>query len=204
MSQNIQKLETNPEIGIHKQKRVPMEKNAMGMLCFIGSEVIFFGMLILAYVYYSGNYSGGPNASNSLDIGKTTIFTAFLLSSSLTMFLADRALERKNHRMLIVWLSTTIILGTIFLIGQGMEYAKLFSENITMGRNIFGSTFFTLTGFHGLHVLIGLIMLTILTGFAIAGDFKGSKSSAVTPISWYWHFVDVVWIFVFTIVYLLR
>jgi heme/copper-type cytochrome/quinol oxidase subunit 3 len=104
--------------------------------------------------------------------------------------------------MLKVWILATIILGATFIYGQGLEWKGLIDKNITISRNVFGTTFFTLTGFHGFHVCAGLIMLTLLLGLSLAGDFKGPKSDAVECISIYWHFVDGVWIVVFSVIYL--
>lgn len=183
------------------EKLTTMEKNKMGMLLFIASEAVFFALLIIAYVYYHGP-EAGPSAAKNLDIVKTGIFSLFLFASSFTVWRAGKNMEKRNHKGLITWLIITIVLGAVFLVGQGAEYLNLLSQNVTVSSNLFGTTFFTLTGFHGLHVLIGLIMLTILSGLAIAGDFKGPHSAAVEAISLYWHFVDVVWVFVFSVIYL--
>ena len=96
----------------------------------------------------------------------------------------------------------TILLGAIFLFGQGMEWSALIKKNVTISSGLFGTTFFTLTGFHGFHVFVGLIMLSVLLGLALAGDFRNQQSSAVETVSLYWHFVDAVWIVIFSIVYL--
>ncbi len=180
-----------------------IDKNKIGMACFIASEIIFFGMLIIAYLYYYFSNNQAPNAKTSLDVGTTAFFSVFLLSSSLTIWLADRSLARSNQRGVVLWLVATVVLGLVFLVGQGMEYIKLFNENIMISRNTFSSSFFTLTGFHGLHVFGGLVALSILAGMAMFGLLRGPKSSAIETISLYWHFVDVVWIFIFTLVYLL-
>jgi heme/copper-type cytochrome/quinol oxidase subunit 3 len=103
-----------------------------------------------------------------------------------------------------LWLLVTVVLGAVFLIGQGWEYLRLIGENVTISRNLFGSTFFTLTGFHGLHVFSGLVALAILCGLAAAGWFAGPHSIALETVGWYWHFVDVVWIVIFSIIYLWR
>lgn len=180
-----------------------VHQNVLGMGLFLLNETVFFALLIIAFINYMGSGpAGGPNASNSLEPGVTAIFTASLLGSSLTIWLADRSLEHKNHRGVIIWLLATIVLGAIFLVGQGIEYSKLLNSNVTINRNLFGTTFFTLTGFHGFHVFVGLIMLIMLAGFAMAGDFKEGKSSAMTAVSLYWHFVDVVWVFIFSIIYI--
>ncbi len=180
-----------------------MDPNKLGMLLFLGGEVIFFGLLILAYVYYRGQWdaTGGPTAA-VLDVPLTALFTVLLLSSSLTISLSERSLARGDRRMMRVWLFATIALGAAFLVGQGFEWAGLFAEGITIRSGLFGTTFFTLTGFHGLHVLLGLVALGILFGLALAGWFRGPHSSALETTALYWHFVDLVWIVVFSVIYL--
>jgi heme/copper-type cytochrome/quinol oxidase subunit 3 len=179
-----------------------MNKNKMLVSFFIVSESIFFLMLILAYVNFHRSVTEGPTAANSLNPIKTCVFSLFLLASSLTIWFAGISLRKKNHKMLCTWLLLTILLGVTFLFGQGLEWVGLIKQNITISRNVFGTTFFTLTGFHGFHVTVGLIMLLILLGLALAGDFKGPESDAVESVSIYWHFVDGVWIVVFSVIYL--
>jgi heme/copper-type cytochrome/quinol oxidase subunit 3 len=179
-----------------------MNKNKVLVSFFIVSESIFFLMLILAYVNFHRSVTDGPTAASSLNPVKTGIFSLFLLASSLTVWLAGKSLNCKNHFMFRIWLLLTILLGLIFLFGQGLEWIGLIKQNITISRNVFGTTFFTLTGFHGFHVTIGLIMLMIVLGLAIAGDFKGPESTAVESVSLYWHFIDGVWVVVFSVIYL--
>ena len=179
-----------------------IEKNKLGMVLFIASESFFFAMLILAYVYYHGASADGPNAASSLAPATATLFTIFLLGSSGTLWLAERSMAQERHSAMRLWLLVTVVFGAVFLIGQGREYLHLIGENVTISRNLFGTTFFTLTGFHGLHVFSGLVALAILFGLALAGWFQGPHSTAVETIGWYWHFVDVVWIVIFTIIYL--
>jgi len=179
-----------------------MANNRMMVGFFVASESFFFLMLILAYVNFHGSQVDGPTAVNSLNPIVTGIFSLFLLASSFTIWLAGKSLKNKNHRMLKFWLLVTILFGAIFIFGQGMEWAGLIEKNITISRNVFGTTFFSLTGFHGFHVCVGLIMLSILLVLALFGDFKGPKSDAVECISIYWHFVDGVWIVVFSVIYL--
>lgn len=179
-----------------------MANNRMMVGFFIASESLFFLMLILAYVNFHGFVTDGPTALNSLNPVKTGIFSLFLFASSFTIWLAGKSLRNRNHTMLKVWILATIILGATFIYGQGLEWKGLIDKNITISRNVFGTTFFTLTGFHGFHVCAGLIMLTLLLGLSLAGDFKGPKSDAVECISIYWHFVDGVWIVVFSVIYL--
>jgi heme/copper-type cytochrome/quinol oxidase subunit 3 len=179
-----------------------MDRNKLGMYLFILSEATFFALLIIAYIYFHGGQTTGPNASNSLDPARSAIFSLFLFASSFTVWRAGKSVERQQHSQVIIWLVATVVLGGVFLVGQGLEYLRLLNQNITVSRNLFGTTFFTLTGFHGLHVFVGLIMLSILAGFAIAGDFKGPRSSAVETVSLYWHFVDVVWVVIFSVIYI--
>jgi heme/copper-type cytochrome/quinol oxidase subunit 3 len=179
-----------------------MERNKMGMLTFVASEAVFFALLIAAYIFYHRRGDEGPTAASSLDLVKTSIFTVALLSSSVTMHFAVHSAKAKKSRSVGVWLFATIVLGAVFLIGQGTEYLGLIREHVTISRNLFGTTFFTLTGFHGFHVAIGLVMLLILLGLAMNPRGLHPDSPAVEVISIYWHFVDVVWIAVFSVVYL--
>lgn len=179
-----------------------IENNTLGMALFLVNEAVFFALLIIAYITYRNSVTNGPNAANSLDPLFTFIFTIALLASSFTVWRADKSLERRDHRGLVIWLLATIALGLIFLIGQGTEYWRLLTDNVTVSRNLFGTTFFTLTGFHGFHVFVGLVMLSILAGIALTGRLKGPRSGALSAISLYWHFVDVVWIFIFSIIYI--
>jgi len=178
------------------------DKNKVGMLAFLASESVFFLLLLLAFLYFQSTGVKGPNARGLLEPGITLFFSVFLFSSSLTIWLAERSLKAGNRVGLIVWLIVTVALGATFLVGQGIEYAGLFEKDVTVARNTFGTSFFTLTGLHGIHVFIGLVMLSILAGYSIAGFFKGNHSSALETISLYWHFVDIVWVVIFSVIYL--
>jgi len=179
-----------------------MANNRMLVGFFIASESIFFVMLILAYVNFHGSVTDGPTAANSLNPYQMGAFSLFLFASSFTVWLAGKSLKNRNHTMLKVWLLVTILLGITFICGTLLEWKGLIDQNITISRNVFGTTFFTLTGFHGFHVSAGLIMLSLVLAFALAGDFKGPKSDAVECVSLYWHFVDGVWVVVFSVIYL--
>jgi heme/copper-type cytochrome/quinol oxidase subunit 3 len=178
------------------------KENNLMMLLVIGSEAIFFISLIMGYVYFwrSGNYVAAVKAT--LDIKSTGIFTILLISSSFTFWLAEHSYKKGEQKKIKVWLLTTIVLGAVFLIGQGHEYYRLLQSNFKLSTSLFGTTFYTLTGFHGLHVLFGIIMLLILFILTLQGFFE-RKSTVLSTIGIYWHFVDVVWIAVFTIVYVL-
>jgi cytochrome c oxidase subunit 1/cytochrome c oxidase subunit I+III len=195
----------NPDTGGAPRGRpVPwqIEKNRAGMVTFIVSEAFFFLMLIFAYLYYNARPMVGPVAATVLDAHKALIFTACLLSSSLTFWFAEQALHLHDLPSFHRWLSATLALGVVFILGQGREYLHLFNQGLTIGTDLFATTFFTLTGFHGLHVCIGLVGLLILLGLGLAGEFKTRRTEAVTAIGLYWHFVDAVWIAVFSVIYL--
>jgi heme/copper-type cytochrome/quinol oxidase subunit 3 len=178
------------------------DKNKVLVTSLIASETGFFVILIFAYVFYNFTPSSGPTAASVLDAKTTGGFTVCLLSSSLTLAMAERALHRKQRRPAAAWLAITVLLGVVFLAGQAREYLELWTSGVTVSRNLFATTFFTLTGFHGLHVFIGLVALATLLGLILRGDFDRRPSSALVAAGYYWHFVDVVWIVVFSIVYL--
>lgn len=193
-------------VPIAQRRGIDLERadpNKVGMLLFLGGEVVFFGCLIVAFAYYRGQWvsTGGPTAA-VLDIPLTAIFTVLLLSSSLTIWLSERGLRAGNLGQARLWLFATVALGLAFLVGQGYEWTSLFDEGITIRSGLFGTTFFTLTGFHGFHVLMGLVALIILASFLAAGRIRGPHSSALETVSLYWHFVDIVWIVVFSVIYL--
>src|SRR5262249_15492655 len=143
----------------------------------------------------------GPSAASALNMGKTSVFTAFLLASSGTLWLSERAARRQNPGGVKLWLAVTILLGALFMVGQGAEYWELFHRGVTIDRNLFAASFFTLTGFHGLHVTIGLIALAIVLWLMRGKDPRAVHSPAFAPFGLYWHFVDGVWIVVFTVIY---
>ncbi len=178
------------------------DNNKLAMLLFLLSEGTFFAFLIIAYVYYHSVSNTGVMAAKVLDPLKTGIYTIFLLSSSLTVWQSEKSLRRGNQGAFRGWLLVTIVLGAVFLFGQGSEYVHLYSENVTISANIFGTSFFTLTGFHGFHVLLGLIALLVLFALAMKGDFAQKHSSAVETVALYWHFVDWVWVVIFAVIYL--
>ncbi|MBV8841539.1 MAG: heme-copper oxidase subunit III [Bryobacterales bacterium] len=174
----------------------------LAVAVFIASEAVFFAFLIIAYIYYSGATVTGPNAANSLDPARTLVFTVCLLASSGTMWMAERRLASAQATAFRVWLGATILLGTAFMAGQALEYAGLISRTVVPERNLFAATFFTLTGFHGFHVVCGLVALIALFIMAFVRSFGRSEISGVAAISMYWHFVDAVWIFIFSLIYL--
>jgi heme/copper-type cytochrome/quinol oxidase subunit 3 len=178
--------------------RFPTAKLAVAV--FIVSEAAFFAFLIFAYIYYAAAVHG-PGASTSLNPPRTLIFTICLLASSGTLWMAERRLAGASQDGFRLWLGVTIVLGAIFLLGQGMEYSGLIAKTVTPERNLFGATFFTLTGFHGFHVFCGLISLAALLILASRRQFGAKERTGVGAVAMYWHFVDAVWIVIFSLVY---
>jgi heme/copper-type cytochrome/quinol oxidase subunit 3 len=169
----------------------------------VGTEAMFFLALIMAYLYFSLTPGFTPRQAGHLDIRSTAIFSAFLFSSSFTFWRAETNFNKGNIGRLKIWLLLTLVSGIVFLVGQGTEYARLLRENVSISSSLFGTSFFTLTGFHGLHVFAGLIVISIVTGLTFIGDYDRSPSSVFGTVGIYWHFVDIVWLFVFLIVYVL-
>lgn len=178
------------------------ESSRLGTFLFIFTETVFFIFLITAYIYYHVDVgAGGATANSSLNPVRTGIFTIILLSSSATVYMAERAF-RKKKRSFRAWLALTIACGIAFLYGELTEYVEMLHHDVSISRNVFGSTFFTLTGFHAAHVTFGLIMLTTLLLLSFNNKLRERHGIAVENISWYWHFVDLVWAAVFSTVYL--
>lgn len=177
------------------------DKSKLGTLLFLSSESVFFVFLIVAYAFYNYGLKHGPTAAASLHPLLTGLYSIALFASSGTIWLGLRQLRRGNHRHFKIWLGATILLGIIFLLGQAHEYYGLIESNVTISRNLFGTSFFTLTGFHGIHVLIGIVLLLILFPVSARAEHY-PQLVAVECISYYWHFVDGVWVVIFSIVYL--
>jgi cytochrome c oxidase subunit I len=179
------------------------DHNKTGILAFLFSEVGFFGVLILAYLFFYAHPHPGPGPKE-LDVPRTLIFSVCLFASSFTFWRSEVALHKQRLGSMLGWLALTIALGAVFLGGQVNEYWKLFQSGVDLSTNMFSTTFFTLTGFHGVHVLIGLITLLIFLWLAWEGDSVSAKfDAAFKCVGYYWHFVDVVWVFVLFTVYLL-
>ena len=169
---------------------------------FILSEANFFLLLIVAYVYYHAYPGQGPTAATALNTTRTGMFSVALFSSSATIWMASRAARRSDSRGLMTWLAITIALGLLFMFGQVREYYDLIASGVSVSRNLFATTFFTLTCFHGLHVMIGLVALCISLGLASVGKLHERTMDGFGAVEWYWHFVDAVWVVVFSVVYL--
>lgn len=170
-----------------------------GMILFIASEALIFANFIAAYLYLEIR-DGAWHLPT--EITYPLINTIILICSSFPAHYAGRGIVKGDQRQLKIGLSLTILMGAIFLGGQVYEYTGLFGNKFTPSATIFGSAFFTLTGFHGLHVTIGVIFLLICLIRSVRGDFTAKKHFAVQAAEMYWHFVDIVWIIVFSMIYL--
>ncbi len=175
---------------------------AIGMLVLISSEVIFFGSLLAAYIEFHRRAVGSGPSPKDLDVARTAAFSVALWASSITLIIAERFLARNRKRIFNMLLGVTILLGIIFIIGQITEFSGMYAKNIKISTNVFTSSFYTLVGFHGAHVTIGILMLIAMLGLSLAGKIgEGKHESAIKSISYYWHFVDLVWIVIFSVVY---
>jgi len=168
------------------------DRNLVGIALFIGSESLFFLGLVIAYLVLRER--GLATAKMQLDVGRTALFSVLLFASSGTVGLATARRSR-------AWLGLTALLGAAFLAGQGLEYARLLGAGVRPGSELFGTTFFTLTGLHAVHVLVGLVLLVTLLAAAAARP-RRLGNGAWEGIAMYWHFVDAVWVVVFSVVYL--
>jgi len=177
-------------------------RGKVGMACLIFAESAIFTIFVVAYLFYVGKSLTGPTPREVLET--PIFFTICLLSSSLTIHLAGKLLEGgRRGAFLACWL-LTIVLGALFLFGTGREWHRLIYEHgLTISTNLFGTTYYSLVGLHAFHVIAGLVMLSIVLLFGLAGRVGPEQSARVDVLSMYWHFVDAVWVVVFTVVYVL-
>jgi cytochrome c oxidase subunit 3/cytochrome o ubiquinol oxidase subunit 3 len=173
------------------------------MWIWLGSEAFFFGAMIATFLLYRNTTDGGPG-SEIFNIPFTSASTFVLLMSSLTMVLADNSFQRRDQRQGRIWLLGTVLLGLTFLAGQIFEFTEFVDEGLKMSTSPFGSAFYMLTGFHGLHVAGGVLLLSLLIAFSFRGRLSPDHGMNVELTALYWHFVDIVWIVIFTVVYLLQ
>jgi cytochrome c oxidase subunit III len=182
-----------------------ISSSLLGMVLFIASEIMFFGGLFGAYFTIRSAAPEWPPPDNPhLSAGYAAVLTAVLVSSSVTMQFGVWAIRQNHQRRLIMWLAVSLVLGATFLTMQGLEYANLLEEGMTLSSGVFGSTFYTLTGFHGAHVAGGAAFILIVLLRARSGQFTARHHDTVEMASYYWHFVDVVWIGLFSTIYLLQ
>jgi heme/copper-type cytochrome/quinol oxidase subunit 3 len=181
-----------------------LDSRKIAFWTFIGSECLLFGSLIATYLVYQGRSISGPTTHEILNIPLTSVSTFDLLMSSLMMVLALAAVQRGDRTWARIWLGATAFLGAVFLGFQAYEFTHFVHEGLGFTTNLFGSTFFTLTGFHGGHVFVGVIWLLTLLVRSFQGKLGPEKALNVEIAGLYWHFVDVVWIVIFTVVYLIQ
>jgi heme/copper-type cytochrome/quinol oxidase subunit 3 len=202
---------TAPEAGYDPEHHIGthatttgISNNKLAMWVFLGSECMLFGGLISTYLLYKDRVPEGSIGPRDIfDIPFTSVSSFVLLMSSLTMVLALSAIQRADHRAFRTWIVTTALLGSTFIAGQVYEFTAFYREGLGFTTNIFGSAFYTLTGFHGVHVTVGIVMLLSLFVLSLRGRLASSRAEAVEIVGLYWHFVDIVWILIFTIVYLI-
>jgi heme/copper-type cytochrome/quinol oxidase subunit 3 len=187
----------------HEQTYTGLSNKKLAMWAFLGSECLLFGALISTYLLYKGRSLQGPLPHDVYDIPYTSVSSFVLLASSLTMVLALAAIQRGDDRQTRIWLLATALLGTTFISGQVYEFTTFVREGLKLSTNLFGTSFYVLTGFHGVHVTVGIVMLLTLFGASLLGRLRQQNAETVELVGLYWHFVDVVWIVIFTVVYLI-
>ncbi len=194
-----------PKPGEHGWTYTGLSNEKLGMWLFLGTECLLFGGLISTYLLYKSRIveDRGPAPADLYDIPFTSVSSFVLLMSSLTMVLAVAAIARGDHRSLRIWLLSTAALGSVFIAGQVYEFTVFVKEGMGYTTNVAASAFFTLTGFHGVHVTLGIVMLVSLFALSIRGRLPTERAETVEIIGLYWHFVDVIWILIFTVVYLI-
>ena len=173
------------------------------MWLFLASDCLFFGALISTYLLYRDRSVVGPFPKDLYDIPFTSVSSFVLLMSSVSMVLALAAIQRGDLRRMRVWLVCTAMLGILFLSGQAYEFTEFYNKGLSLHQNLFGSTFFVLTGLHGAHVSVGVILLLSIWVRSMQGKVTQNDTLSVELMGLYWHFVDIVWIIIFTFVYLL-
>jgi heme/copper-type cytochrome/quinol oxidase subunit 3 len=188
----------------HLETSTGLDNRKLLMWLFLGSECLFFGSLIAAYLLYRDKSVVGPYPDELFDIPFTSVSAFQLLMSSVTMVLALAAIQRGNVRNMQIWLLATAFLGLLFVAGQAYEFTEFYHHGLHLDTNLFGTTFFVLTGFHGAHVTIGILILMSLFAVSLQGRIQQKDSLNIEIAGLYWHFVDIVWIVIFTLIYLVQ
>jgi len=177
-------------------------RKRVGMFGLIAAEAAIFTIFVVAYLFYVGKSLTGPMPKDVLSV--PIFYTVCLLSSSLTIHSAVKALRRGNVRVFGDWWLVTIALGAAFIYGTAMEWHRLiYQDGLTISTNLFGTTYYSLVGLHGFHVVVGLASLSIVMGLTLLGNVRAEHAQRVDVLSLYWHFVDAVWVVVFTVVYVI-
>jgi len=173
------------------------------MIAFLISEAALFSTLIVVYITFVGKYEVGPTPAEALSLPLVIFTTLCLLASSATVHLAEKKFRLGDQARFRLWWAATIVLGIAFLLGTAYEWYELIvKHDLTISRNLFGSTYYTLVGFHGFHVTVGVLAMLITLGLVLGRQVTVRDHLGVEMVSWYWHFVDGVWVVVFTVVYL--
>jgi cytochrome c oxidase subunit III len=177
-------------------------RGAVGMYCLIAAETAIFTIFVVAYLFYVGKSVTGPQPKDVLRV--PIFYTVCLLSSSLTIHFAVSMLKKGRVGSFTLWWLLTFALGAVFLVGTGLEWRHLiYDEGLTIQTNLFGTTYYALVGLHAFHVTVGLLALATVSVFAFLGHLKQEHAERTEILSLYWHFVDVVWVVVFTVVYVI-
>jgi cytochrome c oxidase subunit III len=185
------------------QPEMPMSlhlRGRVGMWCLIVAESAIFTIFVVAYLYYAGKSITGPTPRAVLEV---PIFISIcLFSSSFTIVMGEKAIDRGNIKLFTVWLFATIVLGAVFVAGSLREWYRLIYEHgVTISSSLFGTTFYSLVGLHLSHVIVGLTMLSMVLIFALLGSVKQEHAERIGVLALYWHFVDTVWVVVLSVVY---
>jgi len=188
---------THPESPLSHEWR-----GSVGMWCLIAAEAAIFSIFVVAYLFYAGKSLSGPTPN---DVLRVPIFDSVcLFSSSLTILLAERAIDRGELRAFKRWLLATTLLGAVFIAGTARDWMRLiYVDGLTIGTNLFGTTFYSLVGLHAFHVVVGLTGLSILSVFALLGYVRREHANRVGIFAMYWHFVDAIWAVVLPVVYVI-
>ena len=177
-------------------------RGPVAMYSLIAAESAIFTIFVVAYLFYIGKSLSGPTPRDVLSA--PIFYTVCLLSSSVTIHFAVKTLRAGNVRRFAVWWLLTITLGALFLFGTASEWHRLiYSEGLTITTNLFGTTYYSLVGLHGFHVIVGLVCLSTVMAFTLFGAVKQEHAERIDVLSLYWHFVDAVWVVVFTVVYVI-
>lgn len=185
-----------------EQEWVLPSRGRVGMFSLIAAESAIFTIFVVAYIFYLGKSISGPTPTDVLEL--PILGTICLLSSSLTIHLAVRALRNAKVGAFGLWWFVTLALGTIFLVGTGREWHHLiYDKGLTVSTNLFGTTYYSLVGLHAFHVTVGLLAIALAMIFTIFGKVQPEHGERAEVFSLYWHFVDVVWVIVFTVVYVI-
>ncbi len=193
---------TSITVGEHEMQCEYSARGHVAMFGVIAAEAGIFTIFVVAYLFYIGKSLTGPMPKDVLSV--PVFYTICLLSSSVTIHVAVKALSKGNVRGFGAWWLATITLGAAFMYGTVTEWHRLiYQEGLTISTNLFGTTYYSLVGLHGFHVIVGLVGLSVIAIFTLRGNVTSAEAERVDVFSLYWHFVDAVWVVVFTVVYVL-